>query len=320
MLDGKVAIVTGAGRGIGRAHALALASAGAQVVVNDLGGGTAGDGIDEGPAAQVAGEIADAGGSAIADATDISGWIGAAGLIERTVDRFGRLDILVNNAGICRPTAFGNLGEEDWDRSMDVNAKAMAALIDAAARHWHSVGPETGRAIVCTASPSGTQPHAPLGIYGITKAAVLAIMQVCAQELAPLGVRVNALCPTARTRMVAAAMEGQPVDVEAIMPRDPDYDLFDPGHIARAALYLVSPHCRFTGRAFGVRADDIFLYGSWNAINHAGNGGTPWTTMTLAKALEAFPAQEEVRIVGPMGGMDVLAPSDAVLAALEVAQ
>ena len=317
MLEGKVAIVTGAGRGLGRAHALALARAGAQVVVNDLGGDTSGDGGDDGPASQVADEIAAAGGQAIADGTDVSDWPAAANLVRRTVDGFGRLDILVNNAGICRPTAFGELTERDWDRTMDVNAKAMAALIDAAARHWREAGPQAGRAIVCTASPSGTQPHPPLGIYGISKAAVLGIMQVCSQELAPLGVRVNALCPTARTRMVAAAMKDQPINVDEIMPLDPDYDLFDPSHVARLVVYLASPSCRFTGRAFGVRADDIFLYGSWNALHHVGNGASAWTTEALAAALDTVPMQEDVRIVGPMGGMDVLAPAKPVLDALQ---
>lgn len=316
MLEGKVALVTGAGRGIGRAHALALAQAGAEVVVNDIGGDTSGDGADSGPADEVASEIAASGGSAHADATDVSDWQAAASLVGSIVERFGKLDIIVNNAGICRPTAFGEMSEQDWNRTMDVNAKAMAALIDAAARHWREEGPAAGRAIVCTASPSGTQPHPPLGMYGISKAAVLGLMQVCAQELAPLGVRVNALCPTARTRMVAAAMAGQPVDVEHIMPRDPDYDLFDPAHVARLVVYLVSPQCRFTGRAFGVRADDIFLYGSWNALHHVGNGGEAWTPEALAAALEALPVQEEVQIVAPAGGMDVKAPSDPVLEAL----
>jgi NAD(P)-dependent dehydrogenase (short-subunit alcohol dehydrogenase family) len=267
----------------------------------------------------VAEEIASAGGTALADATDISDWAGAAELIERAAGHFGSLDILVNNAGICRPTAFGSLSEEDWDRSMDVNAKAMAALIEAAARYWRQAGPQPGRAVVCTASPSGTQPHMPLGIYGITKAAVLAIAQVCAQELAPLGVRVNALCPTARTRMVGAAMAGQPVDVDQIMPRDPDYDLFEPEHVARLVLYLVSPLCPFSGRAFGVRADDIYLYEGWDAAHHASNGGKAWTTEALAQALAGFPLQDHPRIVGPMGSMEARAPDDHFLEQLRAA-
>jgi hypothetical protein len=115
-------------------------------------------------------------------------------------------------------------------------------------------------------------------------------------------------------------MAGQPADVEAIMPRDPDYDLFDPAHVARLVVYLVSPLCRFTGRAFGVRADDIFLHGSWNALHHVGNGGKAWTSEALAGALEALPLQEEVQIVAPAGGIDVRAPADPVLEALDAAR
>src|ERR1700712_4452433 len=271
LLKGKVALVTGAGRGLGRAHALALAAAGAQVMVNDLGGSATGElpRADAGPGQLVADEISAAGGIARADQSDIASWSGAARLVERTVDAFGDLDIIVNNAGICRPTAFGNLAEEDWDRIIDVNAKGMAALIDAAARHWISVGPRSGRAIICTSSPGGSNPTTPLGIYGVSKAAVLAITQIAAQELAALGVRVNALAPIARTRMLQAAMGDR--DVSSIMPHDPSYDLYDPDHIARLVLYLVSPLCPFTGRLFGVRADDLYLYDGWTAPHHVSN-------------------------------------------------
>lgn len=319
MLEGKVALVTGAGRGVGQAHALALAAAGAQVMVNDCGGSAWGEGSDEGPAHEVAKEIALAGGIAASDTTDISDWSAAAGLVERTVERFGDIDLLINNAGISRPTAFGELTEQVWDRVIDVNAKGMAALIDAAARHWREEGPKPGRSIVCTASPSGSNPHLPLGIYGVSKAAVLAIAQVAAQELAPLGVRVNALGPIARTRMVAAAMHGHGVDTERIMPRDPDYDLYLPEHVARLVLYLVSPQCAFAGRFFAVRADDIFVFDGWTASHHVSNGKVPWTVESLAEALGEIPSQQETRIVGPMGRHSTLFPDDKILAQLKAA-
>jgi Enoyl-(Acyl carrier protein) reductase len=145
---------------------------------------------------------------------------------------------------------------------------------------------------------------------------VLAITQVAAQELAPLGVRVNALAPVARTRMLGAAMAGRPVDLAGIMPSDPDYDRFQPDHIARLALYLVSPQCRFTGRLFGVRADDIFLYAGWDARHHVNNGGQPWTLETLAAALADMPLQDLLQIVGAAGGLSVPSPSDDILIAL----
>ncbi|MDG2003894.1 MAG: SDR family oxidoreductase, partial [Novosphingobium sp.] len=219
--------------------------------------------------------------------------------------------------GICRPTAFGEITEAVWDRMVDVNTKSMAGLIDAAARHWRQAGPSAGRAVVCTASPSGAEPHEPLGIYSVTKAAVQGIAQVAAAELAQLGVRVNALAPTGRTRMVAAAMAGSPIDVDQIMPQDPDYDLYKPDHLARLVLYLVSPLCPFTGRMFGARADDIFVYGSWNAAHHVSNRGAAWTTQDLAAAMEAIPLQEDKRLVTPMGAMEVKSPGDQVLAQLQ---
>lgn len=315
-LDGKVALVTGAGRGVGRAHALMLAQAGARVVVNDYGGSAWGEGKDLGPAQEVAREIAAHGGEAQADTTDVSVWGDAQRLVDRTVEQFGHLDILVNNAGISRPTRFGELVENVWDRIVDINAKSMGALIDAATRHWQAAGPQPGRAVVCTASCSGSNPHFPLGMYGISKQAVLAIAQVAAQELAPLGVRVNALGPTARTRMVLAAMHGYRDDIDEVMPRDEDYDLFDPDHVARVMLYLVSPQCRFTGRFFAVRADDVYLYDSWTAAHHVANGKVAWSPDELAAALAALPVHQATRTVGPKGGHDVQFPGEAVLAQL----
>lgn len=314
VLAGKVALVTGAGRGLGEAHAYALAAAGARVMVNDYGGSAtgSGEGAQE-PARHVAEAIAAAGGTAIADGTDISSWDASTTLVERTVAEFGRLDILVANAGVCRPTAFGKTTEEDWSRLMDVNAKGMTALIEAAARHWQQRGPEAGRAIVCTASPAGTYPHPPLGIYGVTKAAVLALMQVAAQELAPLGVRANALAPVARTRMMHVAMAGARSNIDAIMPADPDYDLYLPEHVARLVLWLVSPLCNFTGRLFGVRADDIFLFDGWDASQHLDNSGQAWTLERLAAAFAPIARQTQAHIIGPKGRHPVPFPSDAIL-------
>lgn len=135
-------------------------------------------------------------------------------------------------------------------------------------------------------------------------------------ELAVLGVRVNALAPIGRTRMVAAALEGQGVGPEAIMPRDPDCDLYSPEHVASLVLYLVSPLCPFTGRLFGARADDVYVFDSRTASHHVCNGGSAWTMRALADALTAIPLQEGKRILGPMGGVPAKVPDDSTLAEL----
>lgn len=319
MLKGKVALVTGAGRGIGRAHALMLAWAGAKVMVNDYGGSAWGEGADEAPARSVAEEILAVGAMAEADSTDVSQWAAAQSLIAHTVERFGTLDILVNNAGISRPTLFGELPEAVWDRMMDINAKSMGALIDGAARVWRQEGPKAGRAVVCTASCSGSNPHIPLGIYGASKAAVLAMMQVAAQELAPLGVRVNSLGPTARTRMVTAAMHGYQADIDKIMPHDAEYDRFDPDHVARVMLYLVSPQCAFTGRFLAVRGDDVVLFDSWTGAHSIDNGGIAWSQEGLAAALSSLPPHQMVTTVGPMGGLAMPFPGDRLIEQLRAA-
>jgi hypothetical protein len=169
---------------------------------------------------------------------------------------------------------------------------------------------------VCTSSPGGANPIAPLGLYGVSKAAVLAIAQVAAQELAPLGVRVNALAPVARTRMVSAAVGGH-MDVDRIMPTDPEYDLYLPEHVARLVLYLVSPLCPFTGRVFGVRADDVYMYDGWTAPHHVSNRARAWTVEDLAAALAELPLQEQPQIIGPSGRHVQPSPMDHTLAALQ---
>jgi NAD(P)-dependent dehydrogenase (short-subunit alcohol dehydrogenase family) len=312
MLNGKVALVSGAGRGLGRAHALALATAGATVVVNERGKIDSDDGEDVQTAAKVVVEITAAGGKAFADPRDIGSWHDAHQLVDDTVARYGGLDILINNAGVCRTTSFGALQEADWDLIMNVNAKGTAALIDAAARHWQKAGPAAGRAIVNTASPQGAHPVFPIGLYSASKAAVLALTQVAASELAVLGVRVNALAPIARTRMVGTA-----TNALKTMPRDPEFDRFLPEHVAQMVLYLVSPLCPFTGRLFGARGDDAVLFSEWDAAYHANNARRQWTPETLALAFKDVPLQDQRRTFAPHGSMaPEPSPTDATLTML----
>jgi len=313
MLSGKVALVTGGGRGLGRDHALALASAGAKVLINDYGGSNKGEGSDAGPAQQVVAEIEAAGGTAAANASNVGDWCAAMALVQEAIDRFGDIDILVNNAGINRTAALGTMAEEDWDLSIDVIAKGGAATINAAAAHWQRMGPKPGRAIINTASPAAMHPAPTIGAYCAAKAAVLALTQVAALELAPLGVRANAIAPMARTRM----LEGAPPEIMALMaPRD-GFDPSLPEHVSQLVLYLAGPLCRFTGRVFGAWGDQVFLFNEWDAAHEASNEGRKWTPEALSRALAGFPVSDNRRILIPGGTMAADMPPAELLQALD---
>ena len=203
-LDGKVAIVTGAGRGLGRAHALLLAQEGAKVVVNDLGGEWDGTGTDNRPAQQVVDEIKAAGGEAAANYDSCSNWKGAEGLITQAIDTFGDLNILINNAGILRDKMSFNMDEADWDGVIDVHLKGHFAPSHFAAKYWRGkakAGDQPYARIVNTASEAGLYGNAGQANYGAAKAGIAALTIVLARELKNYGVTVNAISPRARTRM-----------------------------------------------------------------------------------------------------------------------
>jgi NAD(P)-dependent dehydrogenase (short-subunit alcohol dehydrogenase family) len=209
-LTGKVAIVTGAGRGIGRAHALALAAAGAKVVVNDLGGSLAGEGADLSPAEQVVAEIEAAGGEAIADGENVADFDAARRLVEHAVAAFGRLDILVNNAGILRDRMLVNMEEAEWDAVIAVHLKGHFAPTRHAAAYWRdrSKAGEMVRArVINTSSPSGVFGNVGQANYGAAKAGIANFTIVVAQELRRYGVTVNCIAPNARTRMTESAFD-----------------------------------------------------------------------------------------------------------------
>lgn len=311
-LTGKVAIVTGGGRGLGRCHALALAAAGASVVVNDLGGSDRGDGADTGPAYAVAEEIRRAGGTAVANADSVADWDSAKAIVETALSEFGRLDILVNNAGISRFATLDEGTKEDWDLTIAVNLTGTAAMIYWAAQHWKSVGPASGRAIVNTASPAGTNPLPGSAPYCASKAGILALTITSAGELAHLGVRVNAIAPMARTRMTEA------VDMLADVLRKPEhgFDRIAAEHVSPMVTYLASSRCRFTGRVFGTEGDDIYLFDGFSAARHFNNAARQWTVETLETALRDADPQDHGFMVAP--GMRIPAdqPSEATIAVL----
>ena len=312
-LEDRVAIVTGAGRGIGRAHALALAQAGAAVLVNDFGGDFRGEGDrDAGPAAAVAAEIRAAGGRAEFDCSNIADWDSGQRLVDAAIASFGRLDILVNNAGICRFALIDEMTRADWDLTLAVNLTGTAALSQAAAQHWRAVGPRPGRAIVNTSSPAGTNPAPNSVAYCASKAGVAALSIAAAIELAPLGVRVNAIAPMARTRMTLAV----PVLDEIMQPVEHGFDRVAPEHIAPLVVYLASERCRFTGRVFGIEGDDLYLFDGWSAEQHFNNRARPWSLDDLDNALAAVDPQDRGWFIAPSQRKAGPAPSDEVLAAL----
>src|SRR6266498_1939670 len=203
-LDGKVAIVTGAGRGIGREHALALAEAGAKVVVNDLGATLAGEGADATPAQQVVEEIEGQGRLAVANGDDVADFAGAERLIRQALDTYGRLDILVNNAGITRDRMLVNMSEEEWDSVLRVHLKGHFAPTHHAAAYWRErakAGDEVRARVINTSSPSGVFGNVGQANYGAAKAGIAGFTLIVAQELQRYGVTVNCLAPNARTRM-----------------------------------------------------------------------------------------------------------------------
>jgi NAD(P)-dependent dehydrogenase (short-subunit alcohol dehydrogenase family) len=231
LCEGRVAIVTGAGRGIGLEHALMLAEHGAKVVVNDLGGARDGTGGDAGPAQQVVDEIVAAGGQAAANTDDVSTWDGAGNLITQAVETFGGLDVLVNNAGILRDRMVFSMTEEEWDAVIKVHLKGTFAPVHFAAEYWRDrakAGERNNARVINTTSVAGLYANAGQTNYGAAKAGIAAFTQIAAQELARYGVTVNAVAPGALTRLT----EDLPEDMAG---------RFEPRWVAPVVTWLASP-------------------------------------------------------------------------------
>jgi NAD(P)-dependent dehydrogenase (short-subunit alcohol dehydrogenase family) len=285
-LDGRVAVITGAGRGIGREHALLFASEGASVVVNDLGGSSDGSGSDKSAAHTVADEIMAAGGQATANGDDVSSWDGAQSLIAQAVADFDRLDVLVNNAGILRDAFIGSMSEEQWDLVLAVHLKGHFATLRHATDHWKArakAGEEVKGAVINTASASGTiLPNPGQANYGAAKAGIAALTLVAAAELGRYGVRVNGIAPAARTRLT----EDVPMIGEMMQaPEDPDaFDPFDPRHISPLVAWLATADCPVNGQLYSVQGGSIAPLANWQtgtAITADGD----WTIDGIAAEL-----------------------------------
>jgi NAD(P)-dependent dehydrogenase (short-subunit alcohol dehydrogenase family) len=269
-LEGKVAIVTGAGRGIGREHALALARAGAKIVVNDLGVSLAGEGADAAPADDVVREVVALGGEAVANGENVADFTGARRLVEHAIESFGRLDILVNNAGILRDRMLVNMDEGEWDAVIEVHLKGHFAPMHHAAAYWRErskAGDEVRARVINTSSPSGVFGNVGQANYGAAKAGIVGFTLIAAQELHRYGVTVNAIAPNARTRMTEAAFGEIPAPHEGFDPADPANN--SPIVVALCAEEAQN----ITGQVFFVYGGAVNMLSGWQAgeLFHAGD-------------------------------------------------
>jgi NAD(P)-dependent dehydrogenase (short-subunit alcohol dehydrogenase family) len=266
LLDGKVAIVTGAGRGIGRGEALELAAQGAKVVVNDLGGSHTGEGADPSPADEVVDIIKNRGGEAAANYDDVGDWGGAEHAIQSAIDTFGALDIVVNNAGILRDQSIVKMTEPEWDSVLRVHLKGTFNMTHFAGGYWQTESKEGRRrraAIVNTVSSAGLQGNRGQANYGAAKAGIAALTTITALEMGRFGVRANAIAPGGATRMVAAAMPQIKV-TEADQVEEGSFDRLNPGNSAPMVAWLASDEAmHVTGQVFRAVGDTITHYVPW---------------------------------------------------------
>ena len=277
-LDGKVAIVTGAGRGIGREHSLALAEAGAKIVVNDLGGSPAGEGQDQAPAQQVADEIKAAGGEATANFDNVADFQGAENLIKQAIGEFGRLDILVNNAGIIRDRMLVNMSEQEWDAVIAVHLKGHFAPTRHAAAYWREqskAGNQINGRVINTSSPSGVFGNVGQTNYGAAKAGIAAFTIIAALELGRYGVTVNCLAPNARTRLTEQTFGDIPTP-------EGGFDAMDPANISPVVVALS------TDETQNITGQCLFVYGG--VINVL----KPWDTNVLIQSDKKWDADDLV--------------------------
>ncbi|MEV0701644.1 SDR family oxidoreductase [Saccharopolyspora sp. NPDC050389] len=262
IVDGRIVIVTGAARGIGRGHALEFARQGAKVVVNDIGAEVDGSGSSTGPAGEVVDEIRAAGGEAIANGDDVADFEGAKRLVESTVGHFGDLHVLVNNAGILRDRMLFNMTEQEWDAVIRVHMKGTFAPLRHAAAYWRAkakAGEEIDARVINTTSSSGIYGNPGQGNYGAAKAGIAGLTVIAAREMERYGIAVNAIAPAALTRMT----DGLGRQVRAPEGR---FDVSNAENIAPLVVWLAGAKAKgITGRVFNVRGGSISVAEGWIA-------------------------------------------------------
>lgn len=282
MLDRRVIVVTGAGRGLGREHALLLAGLGASVVVNDLGGATDGSGADVSAAQQVVDEITAAGGSAVASGASVTSADGAREIVEAALATFGDLHAVVNNAGILRDRMLVSMSEADFDEVYAVHARGSFNMTQQAAIVWRErskAGANAPRAIVNTTSASGLHGMVGQTNYAAAKAAIATMTLTHAAELQRYGVKVNCIAPLARTRLTLQTPGMEEAIADAV---------FDPGNAAPLVACLVAENCRFNGQVFSVYGGGVGIYQGWSIADEVTSTGG-WSVESMVAALDQLP-------------------------------
>ena len=284
--DGRVVIVTGAARGLGRAHALELARQGAKVVVNDVGAELDGSGGSTGPAAEVVDEIVELGGEGVVNADDVADFAGAKHLVEHALEAFGRLDAVVNNAGIVRDRMFANAAEDEWDAVVRVHLKGHFAVARHAAAHWRDLakaGEAVDARIINTSSGAGILGSVGQAAYSAAKGGIATLTLVQAAELGRYGITANALAPAARTRMTEGAFAEMMAEV------GPDaFDAMDPANVSPLVAWLASADSRdVTGRMFEVEGGKIGVADGWQH-GPTVDKGARWDPADIGPAVRAL--------------------------------
>jgi NAD(P)-dependent dehydrogenase (short-subunit alcohol dehydrogenase family) len=277
-LEGRVAIITGAGRGIGREHALLFAREGAHVVVNDLGGTPDGTGADASPAEEVVAEIQAIGGEAVANHDDVADAEGADRLVQQAIDTFGALHVLVNNAGILRDRMVFSMTDEEWDAVIRVHLRGHFMPTRAAARYWRQRskdGDPLKASVINTTSTSGLLSNPGQTNYGAAKTGIATFTEICQKELWRYGVRCNAIAPAARTRLTA------PLGGMGEAP-ETGFDRMAPENISPFVAYLATEDCPIGGKVFFVFGGTVQLFQPWTVVDTIATDGA-WSLDGLAK-------------------------------------
>jgi NAD(P)-dependent dehydrogenase (short-subunit alcohol dehydrogenase family) len=287
MLQDRVAIITGGGRGLGREHALLFGSLGAKVVVNDLGGAIDGSGSDTSAAQAVADEITAAGGQAVANTDSVSSFTGAKAMVDQAVSSFGDLHVVVNNAGILRDRMLVSMSEQEFDDVIAVHLKGTFNVTRHAADYWREqakAGTVTDRALVNTSSGAGLHGNVGQTNYAAAKAGIAAMTVVNAMELNRYGVRANCIAPVARTRLTLETPG---------MGESMQQHLFDPENVSPLVAVLAAETCPFNGQVFSVYGGSVGIYAGWS-IAETVETDDRWTVESLAAAMDKLPRTVEV--------------------------